>query len=682
MSDRYQQLFLEAGALSNNGRYTDAGRAILNGLNITPNQAGALNAKARKLAYLAARYFAKSDDVGPAVELYIALGENNKAADCLEKNGDILTAQKLREGRLGQVTSLSGGRRGATGGAAVTRFTGERFEKEGKLDLAVKAYLQVRAYGDAGRVLKAQGRVQEAAGVYVEGGRAFEAGICYLELGDAKKAMDNLVRVPVNHPQYRFAALKVVALGVQLQQMTFPMDTFLAEFIRTAPMDTHELDALYQLGRLYESQALTENAKEVLIKVLKTDSGYRDTTARLERLQQFSKPSAAVYEKIQNDEARFRSEKRRINPSVILNSSLRSSSDEHLPELPPLPDLPDLSPLGALGRERPSLPAEKANFSGTIAAIRAMNPAQTGGQRHGEQAPVSEAPGDDKGFVVGNLIARRYLLQQEIGRGGMAVVFRAEDRELEEKIALKVFLTAIDDPDAIRNSEARFKQELKLSRRLVHKNIIRLYDIGMHSGHRYISMELLDGRDLDQWLIALNGPMDFVKGIYLMIQACAGLNAAHEQGVVHRDIKPENLFVTREGVLKVMDFGIAKNTVKPGMTMEGTFAGTPHYIAPEQISSFSRVTPAADLYSLGVVMYRMFTGTLPFDNEDLSRLLMMQMTNPPTPPTEINPEIPKDLEQIILNLMSKSPDDRLKDARDTAAYLKQVYLRLTASASR
>jgi serine/threonine-protein kinase len=273
--------------------------------------------------------------------------------------------------------------------------------------------------------------------------------------------------------------------------------------------------------------------------------------------------------------------------------------------------------------------------------------------------------------VVGNTIAERYRLDAELGRGGMAVVFKAFDQELEEDIALKVFLQQVSDPKMQEESLGRFKQELKLSRQLTHQNIIRLYDIGMHYGHRYISMELLQGSDLDH-RIEESAPLDFKKGIDYLIQACAGLYAAHEKGVVHRDIKPENLFVTVGDMLKVMDFGIAKNSYSRGLTVEGMTAGTPQYMAPEQISSFSQVTPAADLYSLGLVAYKMFTKTLPFDHEDLSKLLMMHLTELPAPPRAHNPEIPVELENVIMRLLQKEPRERYENARTLAKFLHQL----------
>lgn len=588
MADRNSFLFRKAGELANQGQYSAAGQSILDGLNIVPEQAGTLDAKSKKLAYLAATYFSKSEKIALAIELYLALGEREKAADYLEKLGDIVAAQKVREGRLGRRESLQGRSAGAVGGEAVTKYTALRLEKEGRVELAIKAYMQIRAYADAGRLLRTQGRLEEAAKVYAEGGRAFEAAHCYFEIGDTGKALENYVRVPRDHKHYRYAALQVVSMAAHLGQMTFQYDNFLSEFIRTAPQDANEIEALYLLGGLYEAQDFLTHGQEVLQKVFDANPTYKDVAKRLERVQRISTSSA-----------------------------------------------------------------------------------------QGDAPPEFHPP--SQGVAVGNIIADRYCILEEIGHGGMAVVYKAEDRELEEEIALKVFSTQISDPAAMAESEARFKQELQLSRKLTHKNIIRLYDAGIHFGHRYISMELLQGRDLEQLLAQKGGPYDFTQGIYLMIQACAGLHSAHEYGVVHRDIKPANLFVSNDGVLKVMDFGIAKNTVKPGMTVDGMPVGTPHYIAPEQISRFSKVTPSADLYALGVVMYQMFTHRVPFHNEDTTKLLMMHINNPVTPPRDLNPNIPKELQHVIMTLLKKNPSQRFIDARETAVHLKRVYKQITGA---
>jgi len=222
---------------------------------------------------------------------------------------------------------------------------------------------------------------------------------------------------------------------------------------------------------------------------------------------------------------------------------------------------------------------------------------------------------------------------------------------------------------------ARFKQEVTLSRRFNHRNVIRLYDIGTYGNHKYITMELLTGDSLRAMMaeqaVSMRTRLD------LLIQACNGLQCVHDRGVIHRDVKPENFFVTDEGTLKIMDFGIAKRrSTGRALTMAGMMAGTPQYMAPEQINNFTTVTHLADLYSLGCIAYELFTGTLPFHHEDLQPLLTMHLNHAPEPPSARNPNIPSDIEAVILQLLEKDPTQRFQSSRALANALDSIQERL------
>jgi DNA-binding response OmpR family regulator len=269
---------------------------------------------------------------------------------------------------------------------------------------------------------------------------------------------------------------------------------------------------------------------------------------------------------------------------------------------------------------------------------------------------------------VGSVVAARYRLERLLGTGATATVFEAEDIELRERVAIKIFNQS-EDEDAL----ARFKRELSVSRQMVHPNIVRVYELGSHEGMRYFTMELLEGVDLRTRMVA---KPPFVALLDYLLQACTGLQAAHDRGVVHRDIKPENFFVTTSDVLKIMDFGIAKRAASTSVTVVGTMAGTPAYIAPEQITGFSSVTSAADLYSLGVIAYEMFTRSLPFDHEDTYPLMMMHIGDEPEPARKRNPAIPSDLEGVIAKLMAKKPEDRFKTASEVGRRLVEIRNRL------
>jgi serine/threonine-protein kinase len=268
-------------------------------------------------------------------------------------------------------------------------------------------------------------------------------------------------------------------------------------------------------------------------------------------------------------------------------------------------------------------------------------------------------------FTVGTVLGDRYRINERIGQGGMALVFRATDLTVGMEVALKIFTQAVFDEEM----DGRLKREIRLSRQLSHTNVVRVYDTGLARGFRYVSMELLVGSDL---LRLLSAPLPLAQGLDYLVQACAGLGTAHDLGIVHRDIKPANLFVTRDGVVKVMDFGIAKMQSAPGVTATGVIAGTPAYMAPEQINDFSGVGAASDLYSLGAVAYEMFTGRVPFNHPEVMTLLMMHLKEAPAPPRARRPDMPAELEAIILRLLDKRPDRRFPSCHALAGELEAV----------
>ncbi|MBK6848826.1 MAG: serine/threonine protein kinase [Proteobacteria bacterium] len=200
---------------------------------------------------------------------------------------------------------------------------------------------------------------------------------------------------------------------------------------------------------------------------------------------------------------------------------------------------------------------------------------------------------------------------------------------------------------------------------------MRLYDIGLYQGHRYLSMELLVGRGFDE---LMGAPLPLGQALAYLLQLCRGLQAAHERGVVHRDIKPQNLFVTQDDVVKVMDFGIAKASETNNLTRPGMVAGTPRYMAPEQITGFSTVTAAADLYSVGVVAYQMIAGVLPFDHEEMMPLIMKKLNEQAAPLRSHRPEVPPELDAIVLRLLDKDPRERFASCSELALALQTLRL--------
>jgi len=281
----------------------------------------------------------------------------------------------------------------------------------------------------------------------------------------------------------------------------------------------------------------------------------------------------------------------------------------------------------------------------------------------------------------GQVFANRYEIQGTLGKGGMGVVYRARDRQLDEVVALKLLR-----PEALATEPTlldRFKQEIKLARRITHRNVLRTHDFGEADGVPFISMEYLEGVTLKE-LVRNRGALPLGVGLSFAKQMCHGLEAAHARGVVHRDIKPHNMLIIPEsGELKIMDFGIARPThvgrQDPSLTTAGTVMGTPDYMSPEQAQG----RPAdfrSDIYSLGVVLFESLTGKLPFSGETVTQIVIAQIQQPPPSPRSINPHLPKALETAVLQCLAKDPAQRFQKVEVLAQVLSRISTGGTAAA--
>jgi serine/threonine protein kinase len=259
---------------------------------------------------------------------------------------------------------------------------------------------------------------------------------------------------------------------------------------------------------------------------------------------------------------------------------------------------------------------------------------------------------------VGSLLGKRYQLLEQIGAGGMANVFRARDLMLERYVAIKVLR---QDYSHIPAFEARFRHEARAAANLSHPNIVTVHDFGMDDGQLYIVMENVPGKDL-KTLIRQKGRFSEAEAIPLMVQACAGVGYAHRAGLVHCDIKPHNLLVTPDQRLKVTDFGIARAlaTIYPEERSEVVW-GSPQYFSPEQARG-EAPSPASDVYSLGVVLYELLTGTLPFVANTAEELARLHIEQEPVPLSEYLPDISPALEQIVMKVLAKEPSARYRTA--------------------
>ena len=274
--------------------------------------------------------------------------------------------------------------------------------------------------------------------------------------------------------------------------------------------------------------------------------------------------------------------------------------------------------------------------------------------------------------MSGSTIANRYELGDRLGSGGMSTVYQAMDRVLERTVAVKVLAEHLSDDEKF---VARFRREALAVAKLVHPNIVQVYDTGVDAGRHFIVMEYVEGRSGAQ-LLQRDGALRPGTAVEIAAQACAGLEYAHRQGIIHRDVKPGNLMVIggpaggpAEMTVKLADFGIARAAEQTRLTQVGSVVGTAAYLSPEQ-SRGEEATPISDVYSLGVVTYQLLTARLPYEGNSLAELAIRRENERPLPPTSYEPKIPEALSQAVLRGLENEPEDRYVDALAYGAALR------------
>jgi beta-lactam-binding protein with PASTA domain/predicted Ser/Thr protein kinase len=269
-------------------------------------------------------------------------------------------------------------------------------------------------------------------------------------------------------------------------------------------------------------------------------------------------------------------------------------------------------------------------------------------------------------LVTGNLVDGRYRVLSRIGTGGMADVYLAEDEQLGRKVALKLLHRRFaEDPGFVE----RFRREARAVAGLAHPHVVGVYDRGAHDGTYYIAMEYLPGRSLKQ-LIRQEAPLEPVRAIDLALQILKAARFAHRHGVIHRDLKPQNVIVDDAGYAKVTDFGIARAGASD-MTETGSIMGTAQYLSPEQAQGLP-VGFSSDIYSVGVILYEMLTGKIPFEADSPVSIALRHISEAPVPPSLHNPRVPRALEQAVLWALNKNPADRPADADAFIAALERI----------
>jgi WD40 repeat protein/serine/threonine protein kinase/class 3 adenylate cyclase len=282
------------------------------------------------------------------------------------------------------------------------------------------------------------------------------------------------------------------------------------------------------------------------------------------------------------------------------------------------------------------------------------------------QSSAAERAASSQATPVGTAqIATRYELLGELGKGGMGIVYRARDRETGDLVALKVLRPELAFDDQVMG---RFKSEVRVARRITHKNVCRLYDLGRAGDTYYITMEMVEGDSLRQ-ILQRSGAMHPRKGVSIALQICNGLREAHAQGVVHRDLKPENVMIDETGSVKLMDFGIARSSLGIHQTAAGMVIGTPAYMAPEQVRG-EQVDQRADIYALGHILYEIFTGSPTFKANTAMEVVFKQIQELPRRPREVQPTVPLHIEAAIIRCLEKDPANRFQTVEELEAALQ------------
>jgi serine/threonine-protein kinase len=290
---------------------------------------------------------------------------------------------------------------------------------------------------------------------------------------------------------------------------------------------------------------------------------------------------------------------------------------------------------------------------GTTGATITDSAAPAVAEKDGAASPMTEK---------GTVLAGRYSIEALLGAGGMGAVYRARDLELDEIVALKMLRRGLGDSAS---TLERFKREVKLARRVTHKNVARTFDIGEHAGERFLTMELVDGSPLSA--LVRSGPLALERVAAIAFALCDGLAAAHASGVVHRDLKPDNVLIAKDGRVVITDFGIARASLaeEDGRTQGGVM-GTPAFMAPEQLEGASEIDARADVYALGAILYELYTGERAWSGGSIFKLAADKLTQPPPDPRKRRADLPAALADVVMKCMARDPAARFALAEEVS----------------
>jgi serine/threonine protein kinase/tetratricopeptide (TPR) repeat protein len=281
------------------------------------------------------------------------------------------------------------------------------------------------------------------------------------------------------------------------------------------------------------------------------------------------------------------------------------------------------------------------------------------------QTETIEAPKEE--LTTGSTFTGRFQIIEELGKGGMGKVYKANDIDIKEKVAIKLIKPEISTD---KKTIERFQNEIKFARKIRHKNVCQMYDLNREEGTYYITMEYVEGENLKN-MIRMSGQLGMGTVISVAKQVCEGLAEAHKLGVVHRDLKPSNIMLDREGYVRIMDFGIARSLKEKGITGAGVMIGTPEYMSPEQVEG-KETDQRSDIYSLGVILYEMVTGKVPFEGDTPFTIGVKHKSEIPKDPKELNSQIPNDLNRVIIKCLEKDKEKRYQSTDEVRSELENI----------
>jgi len=301
---------------------------------------------------------------------------------------------------------------------------------------------------------------------------------------------------------------------------------------------------------------------------------------------------------------------------------------------------------------------------GTKLEVQAQSAGSEGIERISVTRTLETSPDE---LMRGSIFAGRYEVIEELGKGGMGRVYRIYDTKVQEDLALKLIHPEIA---ADKKVLERFNNELKVARKIVHKNVCRMYHLSEEKGTHYITMEYVAGEDLKSF-IRRSGQLAVGTAIKIARQICEGLSEAHKSGIIHRDLKPGNIMIDKEGKVRIMDFGIARSLLGKGITSEGSIIGTPEYMSPEQVEG-KDADQRSDIYALGIILFEMVTGRVPFEGETPFSVAFKHKTELPVAPKKFHPQLPEDLNRLILRCLEKAREKRYQTAEELLAELNRI----------